>query len=74
MSDQASEPTQRYDGAWAAAVARSRGLELQPEETARLAATVGPVLERFAELSRELETDDDMYEFRRLLAAEALHP
>lgn len=63
----------RYDGDWAAAVARSRGLDLNAAEAAQLAVLVAPVLERFAEITGRLRDDDDMYEFRRLLVAEARH-
>lgn len=62
---------ERYDSAWSAAVASSRGVELDHDEAAKLAGSVGPTLERFAEISSTLGADDDMYEFRRLLAAEA---
>ena len=61
-----------YDREWARAVARARGLNVDEEEAERLAAAVGPILERFQEIARELTTDDDMYEFRRLLAQEGL--
>ena len=37
----------------------------------QLAVFVAPILERFAELTGELTADDDMYEFRRLLAQES---
>jgi len=61
-----------YDREWARAVARSRGLEVDDDGADRLAAAVGPILERFQGLARELTTDDDLYEFRRLLAQEGL--
>jgi hypothetical protein len=61
-----------YDREWARAVARARGLNVDEEEAERLAAAVGPILERFQEIARELTADDDMYEFRRLLAQEGL--
>lgn len=64
----------RYDGVWAQAVARSRGLHLDGTEAAALAAFVAPTLERFAELSGALGEDDDVSEFRRVLAAEAHRP
>ena len=49
-----------------------RGLEVNDDDADRLAAAVGPILERFQELARELTADDDLYEFRRLLAQEGL--
>lgn len=61
-----------YDRDWARAVARARGLDLDDEGAERLAAAMGPILERFQEIARELTADDDPYEFRRLLAQEAL--
>ena len=61
-----------YDRDWARAVARSRGLAVDDERAERLAAGVGPTLERFQEIARELTADDDIYEFRRLLAQEGL--
>jgi hypothetical protein len=61
-----------YDRDWARAVARARGLAVDDERAERLAATVGPILERFQEIARELTADDDIYEFRRLLAQEGL--
>jgi hypothetical protein len=61
-----------YDSDWARAVAGARGLDLDDEGAQRLAAAVGPTLERFEELACELTTDDDLYEFRRLLAQEGL--
>ena len=61
-----------YDREWARAVARSRGLVLDDDGADRLAAAVGPILERFQGLAGELTADDDLYEFRRLLAQEAL--
>ena len=59
-----------YDAAWAVAVARSRGLEITAETAEQLVAIVAPVLGEFAGIARELTADDDMYEFRRLLAEE----
>ena len=59
-----------YDSDWARAVARARGLAVDHERAERLAAAVGPILERFQEIARELTADDDIYEFRRLLAQE----
>jgi len=53
------------------AVARSRGLEIEPEAARHLAEFVAPTLLQFAGLAEELSADDDMYEFRRLLAEEA---
>ena len=61
-----------YDREWAEAVARARGLNIDEEEAERLAAAVGPILKRFQEIAHELTADDDMYEFRRLLAQEGL--
>ena len=63
-----------YDSAWALAVARTRGLLIDEADAAELAASVAPTLERFGQLSGALGEDDEMYEFRRLLAAEAHHP
>lgn len=67
------DQTSRYDSVWAEAVALSRGLGIGGTQAAELAAFVAPTLERFAEISCTLGEDDDMYEFRRLLAAEAHH-
>jgi hypothetical protein len=64
----------RYDSVWVQAVALSRGVQIGSAEAAELAAYVSPTLERFTEISSTLDEDDDMYEFRRLLAAEAHHP
>ncbi len=61
-----------YDGDWARAVARSRGLAVDDERAERLVVVVGPILERFQEIAQELTADDDIYEFRRLLAEEGL--
>jgi hypothetical protein len=70
MSDH--EPhTSRYDGAWVAVAALSRGVSLTPERAQEIAASVAPVLDAFSAIADELAVDDDMYEFRRLLAAEA---
>jgi hypothetical protein len=59
-----------YDREWARAVARARGLYVDDESAERLAGAVGPILERFQEIARELTADDDPYEFRRLLSQE----
>jgi len=41
-------------------------------DAARLGADfVAPILSQFAAIAEELSADDDMYEFRRLLAEEA---
>jgi hypothetical protein len=61
----------RRDGAWILAVAASRGIELEPERAERVAVEVAPTLERFDALVAELLVDDDVYELRRRLAAEA---
>jgi hypothetical protein len=53
------------------AVARTRGFEIEPEAGEQLADSVAPILSEFVLLAEELSADDDMYEFRRLLAAEA---
>lgn len=60
-----------YDKTWVAAVALSRGLEIGNTDAEKLGRFVAPILERFAEISKELTADDDMYGFRRLLAQEA---
>lgn len=60
----------RRDGAWLEAVARSRGIELTPERADELAAAAEPILEAFDELVCELAVDDDIDDFRRVLAAE----
>jgi hypothetical protein len=60
----------RRDGAWLEAVARSRGIELAPGRADELAAAAEPILKAFDELVSELTVDDDIDEFRRLLAAE----
>jgi hypothetical protein len=62
--------TAAYDRGWVLAVAASRGLEMDAEATERLLAVVAPTLMQFAEIAGELTADDDMYEFRRLLAEE----
>jgi hypothetical protein len=61
----------RRDGAWILAVAASRGITLEPEHAAQIAAEVAPTLERFDALVAELSVDDDVQELRRRLAAEA---
>jgi hypothetical protein len=64
-------PNGSYGPAWARAVAASRGLVVAEDEVEQLARSVAPTLERFALIAQELTADDDMYEFRRLLAEEA---
>jgi hypothetical protein len=61
----------RRDGAWIQSVAASRGITLQPERADAVAKQAAPVLERFDMLVAELLLDDDTYEFRRRLVAEA---
>jgi hypothetical protein len=60
----------RHDPAWASAMARGRGLNIDAEAAQRLSDFVAPVLAHFSRLAAELAADDDMYEFRRFLAAE----
>jgi len=60
----------RRDGAWLEAIARARGIELTPERADELAAAAEPILQAFDELVSELTVDDDVDEFRRVLAAE----
>jgi hypothetical protein len=60
----------RCDAAWILAVAASRRISLEPERAEQVAREVAPTLERFDELVAGLCVDDDMYEFRRRLAAE----
>jgi hypothetical protein len=60
----------RRDGPWLEAIARSRGIELTPERADELAAAAEPILEAFDELVSELTVDDDIDDFRRVLAAE----
>jgi hypothetical protein len=62
------------DGAWLEAVARSRGIELAPRRADELAAAADPILKAFDELVSELAVDDDIDEFRRVLAAERRRP
>ncbi len=45
-------------------------LPVGENDAEQLAASVASILERFAVIARELTADDDMYEFRRLLAQE----
>jgi hypothetical protein len=72
MSDLSSSgPGSAYGPAWAQAVAASRGLVVAEDELEPLARSVAPTLERFAAIAQDLTADDDMYEFRRLLAQEA---
>ena len=61
----------RRDGAWILAVAASRGIALEPERAEQVAVEAAPTLERFDALVAELLADDDAYELRRRLAAEA---
>jgi hypothetical protein len=63
--------SEQYGESWAMAVARSRGLEIEPEVARERADLVAPILSEFAVIAEELTADDDMYEFRRLLAEEA---
>jgi hypothetical protein len=60
----------RRDGAWLQAVARSRGIELPLDRADDLAAAAEPILSAFDELVSELAVDDDIDDFRRVLAAE----
>lgn len=60
----------RRDGAWLEAVARSRGIELSPARADELAAAAEPILKAFDELVAELTVDDDLDDFRRVLASE----
>jgi hypothetical protein len=46
-------------------------LEIEPEVARERADLVAPILSEFAVIAEELTADDDMYEFRRLLAEEA---
>jgi hypothetical protein len=59
-----------YDVAWVTSVARTRGVDLEREAAAQIAATVAPTLETFREIANSLAVDDDMYAFRRVLADE----
>jgi hypothetical protein len=61
----------RRDGAWIVAVAASRGIALDPERAEQIAVEAAPTLERFDALVAELTVDDDPFELRRRLAAEA---
>jgi hypothetical protein len=61
----------RRDGAWILVVAASRGIALEPERAEQVAVEVAPTFERFDALVAELLVDDDVYELRRRLAAEA---
>ena len=61
----------RRDGTWVLAVAASRGITLEPERAEQIAVEVAPTLERFDAFVAELTVDDDPYELRRRLAAEA---
>jgi hypothetical protein len=68
-----SDPGREADAAaaWVAAVTGARGVELADERLAEIAAAVAPTLEAFRSVTADLAVDDDMYEFRRLLASEA---
>jgi hypothetical protein len=70
-SSEAERVTARHDRAWVAAVALGRGLAISDEHAEKLAQYVAPILARFAQLSAMLTVDEDMYEFRRVLAQEA---
>jgi hypothetical protein len=61
----------RRDAAWVAAAAASRGIALDPVRAEEVARDAAPILERFDALVADLRLDDDPYEFRRRLAAEA---
>jgi len=61
----------RRDGAWIAAAAAARGIALDDERAEEIARATAPILERFDVLVAELRADDDPYEFRRRLIAEA---
>jgi hypothetical protein len=63
--------TDPHDPAWVTAVARSRGLNIDADAAQRLSDVVAPVLAHFSRIAAELTADDDMYEFRRFLGAEA---
>ena len=58
----------RYDTSWVRGVAATRGLAIGEEDAAELAALVAPILEHFASITSDLTADEDMYEFRRILA------
>jgi hypothetical protein len=60
-----------YDAGWLQGVARTRGVALDAARAAELARDAAPILERFAAIVAELTADDDPYELRRRLAAEA---
>jgi hypothetical protein len=57
--------------AWVTAVAGARGVDLADERAGQVAAAVAPTLEAFRAIAAGLAVDDDMYEFRRLIASEA---
>jgi hypothetical protein len=61
----------RRDSAWILAVAASRGIVLEPERAEQVAVEAAPTLERFDALVAELLIDDDIFELRRRLVAEA---
>jgi hypothetical protein len=61
----------RLDGAWILAVAASRGVALDADRAAQVAAEVAPTLERFDALVADLSIEDDIFELRRRLAEEA---
>lgn len=64
-----SEPER--SGEWIQSVGRSRGIAIDDGRAEELARRVGPTLDRFDTLVEELCVDDDIYEFRRRLRAEA---
>jgi len=68
MSDHGG--TSAYDEIWVASVAATRGVALDARRAREIAARVAPTLRAFAQIARELRVDDDVYEFRRLIAAE----
>ena len=65
-----SDPPAARDAAWVTAVARSRGVELEPGRAAEIAAQAAPILAAFSRVASGLAADDDPYAFRHLLAAE----
>lgn len=69
MSEPATDNV--HDAAWAASVAATRGVQLDDARAREIAVSVGPTLRDFAAIADELQIDDDQYEFRRLIAAEA---
>lgn len=61
----------RRDAAWVAAAAAARGISLDAARAEEVVRDATAILERFDALVAELRPDDDPYEFRRRLAAEA---